>query len=48
MLRATVPPGGGAEKLTVLPLPTCICPGNRGEKHLGVRLQTFHILLGLH
>lgn len=44
MLRATVPPGGGAEKLTLLPLPTCVCPGKRGEKHLGVWPQSLHSL----
>lgn len=31
MLRATVPPGGGAEKLTVLVPLTCVCAGKKHE-----------------
>lgn len=32
MLRTTLPPGGCAEKLTLLSLPTCVWSGKREEK----------------
>lgn len=32
ILRATVPPCDWAEKLTLSPLPTCACPGERWQK----------------